>query len=54
MTTDLEKLETMRDVLAITSIILMVVTFVMIIYLFFIRLKINDIYKEKIENVKSA
>lgn len=52
MTTELEKLETMRDVLSITSIVLMVVAFIMIISLIFIRVKINDIYdKEMIENI---
>ncbi|WP_189318543.1 hypothetical protein [Flavobacterium sp. LM5] len=49
MTTEIEKLETMRDLLVITMTILMVIVFVMGISLIFITAKMSKIHKENIE-----
>lgn len=50
MTTEIERLETMRDVLVIFSTILIVVCLIMGISLIFINAKMTNIYKEQIEN----
>jgi hypothetical protein len=54
MTLDLEKLETMRDFLGITSIIFMVVSAILIFSLIFVTAKIRTISREKIENTRPA
>ena len=52
MNTELEKLENMRDLFSIASIVLVIFAFIMTISLVFIKIRINEIYKEKIENSK--
>lgn len=52
MTTEIEKLETLRDVLVLFSTVLIVVCLIMGISLIVVSAKMSNIYKQQIENIK--
>ena len=52
MTKDLEKLETIRDFLGLTSVILMVVSTILIFSFMFVTNRIETINREKRELIK--